>query len=45
MIRLVRQALARRRLQRMVDRARSSFAVQDYAKRRQAMLRHTRAES
>ena len=39
----LRTYLARRRLQRMVDARRQSFAVQDYARRRAAMLKHTRA--
>jgi hypothetical protein len=39
MIRLVRQYLARRRLQRMVETRRSSFEIQDYRKRREAALK------
>lgn len=31
------------RLQEMVDECRNSFAVRDYAKRREAMLKITRA--
>jgi hypothetical protein len=42
MIRRFRIFVARRRLQRMVDRQRQSFRVQDYARRREAMLKHTR---
>jgi hypothetical protein len=39
MIRPLRQYLARKRLQAMVERNRQSFAVQDYAKRRKAALK------
>lgn len=42
MIRLLRQWRARKRLQRMVAKARNSFEIRDYAKRREAMLRYTR---
>ncbi len=45
MIRLLtayRQHKAKRELQRIVDERRASFEVQDFAKRRAAMLRHTR---
>jgi hypothetical protein len=35
--------LARRRLQRIVDRTRNSFECQDFAKRRSSMLKHTRS--
>lgn len=39
---MIRRWLACRRLQRMVDKQRKSFATIDYAKRRAAMLKHTR---
>ena len=42
MIALLRRHLARRRLQRIVDARRNSFEVIDYAKRRQAALKHSR---
>lgn len=42
MIALLKRTLARRRLARDVERRRNSFAVQDYRKRRSAMLKHTR---
>lgn len=38
----IRTWLARRRLARMVAANKASFAVQDYARRREAMLKHTR---
>lgn len=41
MIRIIRTWLARRRLQRIVEANRLSFATQDYARRRRAALRHT----
>lgn len=37
------QLQAARRLQRMVEERRNSFEIRDFAKRRQAMLRHTRS--
>jgi hypothetical protein len=43
MIRFVRQWLAIRRLNRLVTARRNSFEVQDFAKRRAAALKHTRA--
>lgn len=39
MIRLIRQHLARRRLQRMVENRRNSFEIKDYRKRREAALK------
>lgn len=39
MIRLVRQFLARRRLQRIVDRTRDSFEREQYRRRRAAALK------
>jgi hypothetical protein len=36
---MIKRWLARRRLQKMVDTARNSFACQDYRKRRQAALK------
>jgi hypothetical protein len=42
MIRYLRQWLAVRRLNRLVEKRRRSFEVQDYRKRREAMLKHTR---
>lgn len=42
MIALLKRHLARRRLQRMVDARRESFEVQDYRRRRAAMLKVTR---
>lgn len=44
MIASLRIILGRRRLQRMVDRNRNSFAVRDFAKRRAAALKHYRRE-
>ena len=38
----LKQWLACRKLQRMVDRNKRSFEIRDYVKRRQAMLRVTR---
>jgi hypothetical protein len=35
----IRQVLARRRLQRIVEARRASFEVRDYAKRREAALK------
>ncbi len=37
-----RQHKAKRELQRIVDERRASFEIQDFARRRAAMLRHTR---
>ena len=37
-----RQRKAKRELQRLVDERRASFAVQDFTRRRAAMLKHTR---
>lgn len=37
-----RQQQAAERLQHITDARRESFAIQDFAKRRRAMLRHTR---
>jgi hypothetical protein len=34
--------LAHRRLQKLVERQRNSFEIQDYRKRRAAALKHTR---
>jgi hypothetical protein len=42
MIALIRKALARRRLQRLVERNRSSFELEQFRRRRAAMLKHTR---
>lgn len=42
MIRYARQWLAMRRLNRLVQASRGSFATQDYAKRRSAALKATR---
>jgi hypothetical protein len=42
MIRYIRQYLAHRRLQKLVERQRNSFEIQDYRKRRAAVLKHTR---
>ena len=42
MIAKLKQWLAARRLQRLIDERRSSYAVQDYARRRKAALKHTR---
>jgi hypothetical protein len=39
---MIKRWLARRRLQKMVDENRRSFQTQDYSRRRQAMLKHTR---
>ena len=39
MIRYLRQYLAMRQLQRLVDQRRNSFECQDYAKRRAAALK------
>ena len=42
----LRQWIAARRLQRLVEQRRQSFEVQDYAKRREAALRgHRRAQA
>jgi hypothetical protein len=43
MIRALRIWLACRRLNRLVARQRAKFEIRDYAKRRAAMLKHTRA--
>jgi len=43
-IRYIRQWLAVRRLNRLVAKRRASFEVQDYRKRREAMLKFTRPE-
>jgi hypothetical protein len=40
---VIRQWLAKRRLQRIVEARRNSFEVIDYRRRRQAALKHTRA--
>lgn len=42
MIARFRRYLAARRLARMVERQRNSFACQDYRRRRAAALKHTR---
>lgn len=44
MIARIRQLLARRKLALIVKQTRQSFAVQDYRRRRAAMLRFTRGE-
>jgi hypothetical protein len=43
MLRYIRQLLAIRRLNKLVEARRRSFEIQDYAKRRQAALKATRA--
>lgn len=42
MIRALKRAAAKRRLQRIVERNRQSFEIQDYARRRKAALKATR---
>jgi hypothetical protein len=42
MIRRFQIWLAHRRLQKLVERQRNSFEIQDYRKRRAAALKHTR---
>lgn len=42
---LIRKWLACRRLEADVIRRRNSFAIQDYAKRREAALKYTRKEA
>lgn len=42
MTRTLRRYLAKRRLAKMVERDRQSFETRDFAKRRAAMLKHTR---
>jgi hypothetical protein len=42
MIRYLKIWLAHRRLQKLVERQRNSFEIQDYRKRRAAALKHTR---
>lgn len=37
-----REYRAVRKLQRMIEERRNSYEIQDYCKRRAAMLRHTR---
>ena len=39
----IRREIAKRRLERLVTRQRASFEVRDYAKRRAAALKATRA--
>lgn len=43
MIRYIRNWLAYRRLEKLIRARRQSYEVQDYAKRRAAALKHTRA--
>jgi hypothetical protein len=45
MIRYVRQWLAVRRLNRLVARQRTSFACEQYRRRREAALKHTRCRA
>jgi hypothetical protein len=45
MIKLIRQILARRKSQRIVEANRNSFECQDYARRRAAALKGRRANA
>lgn len=42
MIRAFRTYLARRKLEKLIAKRRQSFECQDYARRREAALKHTR---
>jgi hypothetical protein len=45
MIARLKQWLAARKLQRLVEQRRNSFEVEQYRRRRQAMLNYTRRET